>query len=427
VYKGVTLGSALLLAGCASAPTSADSIDRVASEFMRLGVAVSVVDSEMVESVLAAPEVVASAKAERLDEQSIIRQLGELSERAVRIPVPRDQLQEERLRRLRAYIVSLRTQLMMKNGLKLPIVEDVRRNFGFEPVFPPLSAFDSTLQSLDRRLTGSGDVAAKIDALRERSIVPKERVRTVFAAALAECKRRAALHLEFPPGESVEVRFSENPLFPGQNIYVGNGHSIAEISLAKPAEVDRILALACHEIYPGHHLHFATLYHEYFDKRGWSEFAIEPASSPQIPVAEAVAEYGIGLTFPPEERVRFEQATLFPLAGITMTNPGEWQAYFEARSGILGASSTVARDYLEGRLSRESAIEMFRRYRLQSRSAAEQMTAVLDAIGSYGIASDLGWMTIDRAFRGKTLEERWKLFARIEHEPMLLADIERLR
>jgi hypothetical protein len=93
---------------------------------------------------------------------------------------------------------------------------------------------------------------------------------------------------------------------------------------------------------------------------------------------------------------------------------------------MLGATSTVAREYLEGRLDRAAALTQFRRYRLQSRNATEQLLPMLDFVGSYVIASDLGWTTIDRKLRSKPVDEQWKLFNRILREPMLLEDIDKL-
>ena len=174
-------------------------------------------------------------------------------------------------------------------------------------------------------------------------------------------------------------------------------------------------------------MHFVTQSDQLYRKRGWAEFAVELNGGPIIPVAEAVAEFGVGLTFPVEDRIAFERDTLFPLAGLTMIRVGDWRAYFAARSSILGASSTVARNFLEKKTDRDAAYRQLLRYRLQSPDAANQLLKMLPVVGSYIIASDMGWYTIDRVMRGKSIAEQWRLFAKIEREPMLLADIAALR
>ncbi|HEX6576402.1 MAG TPA: hypothetical protein VF042_15650, partial [Gemmatimonadaceae bacterium] len=126
------------------------------------------------------------------------------------------------------------------------------------------------------------------------------------------------------------------------------------------------------------------------------------------------------------ERVAFEKSVLYPLAGLAMVRPDEWQAYFEARSGVLGATSTIARDYLEKKITAEQAQKLFGRYRLMSASAASQLMPMVDWLGSYIIASDLGWMTIDRALRSRPVAEQWQIFGRLMREPVLLGDIAKL-
>ena len=48
---------------------------------------------------------------------------------------------------------------------------------------------------------------------------------------------------------------------------------------------------------------------------------------------------------------------------------------------------------------------------------------MIAAFGTYLIASDFGWYAVDRAMRGKPVEEQWRLMQRMQREPMLLADI----
>jgi hypothetical protein len=51
---------------------------------------------------------------------------------------------------------------------------------------------------------------------------------------------------------------------------------------------------------------------------------------------------------------------------------------------------------------------------------------MVDAFGPDIIASDQGWEAVDRAFRGKPIDEQWRLLHRMEEEPMLLGDVRAL-
>ena len=58
--------------------------------------------------------------------------------------------------------------------------------------------------------------------------------------------------------------------------------------------------------------------------------------------------------------------------------------------------------------------------------AADKMMPIVDQLGSYVIASDVGWMTIDRRLRGRPLDEQWKAFNRVLREPMTVKDLQGL-
>jgi hypothetical protein len=147
---------------------------------------------------------------------------------------------------------------------------------------------------------------------------------------------------------------------------------------------------------------------------------------PLIPAAEAVAEYGVGLSFPMDERIAFERDVLYPLAGLKMAPPDEWRAYWTARFDLLGSSAAIARDYLSGKLSKDQAREALVKYRMLNADRARTIIQFLDAEGSYLIASDLGWMTIDRRLRNRPRAEQWRAFQRVLEEPMTVADLQRL-
>jgi len=414
--------AALLIGPANAATVPADPIDAVASEYVELALGARMLDDEMVVVNDPRPLELQRAQAAKRDAATILRDASALQARLEQLPSGTDRLEAMRWRALRARLESLRYQLRPKDAPKVSVAEEVARQYGFTPEFPALAGYDAALQRLSQAMPGEGTLAERIAAMKNAAIVPAARVETVFRAALAECRKRTARHMRIP-AESTELRFPDEPMFPGEAIYAGNGRSVVTISRSIPADVDRILALACHEVYPGHHLHYVLLDAALYRQRGWSEYAVELGSGPFVPVAEAVAEYGIGLTFPVDERVAFERDVLYPLAGLEMDHPEHWRAFIAARSSVLGASSTVARDFLAGTIDRDEAKRLFVRYRLQTPAAAEQMMKMLPVIGSYGIASDMGWYTIDRMMQGRSIDEQWRLLERIEREPMLLDDV----
>lgn len=413
-----------LLIGLGTA--DAEPIDDIANDYVKLTLAAAQHVPDIYESYEGPESWKAEAAAAKIEPSTIIQRSGALIERLDRLPKAELPLLAQRHAWLRANLVSLRMQMEAKGGAKWPVGEEVRLRYGFTPDFRPLAEYDAILARLDKQLSGGGTLSERIARLREGSRVPKDKVQAVQQAALVECRRRAASKLKFPVGESVETRWGDDPLFGGSNIYEGNGHSVSEFSRAYAWEVDQILWVTCHEMYPGHHLHFATQSAELFKKRRWPEFSIWQAAGPMIPAAEAVAEYGVGLAFPIEERIRFERDVLYPLAGLTMGNPDEWRAYWTAKWDMLGATSSVAQLYLDGKLDKEQARAAFMKYRMMNRDGADKIVPVLDHVGSYIIASDVGWMTIDRRLRNRPEAEQWRTFQQILEQPMTVADLQKL-
>ena len=422
----LTLAAAFGLISAVPPAGSADTLDAIAHDYTVLALSVRQFAPDLIVASTPSSALEAEAKAVKQDRATVSAELQKIIDRIDRLPAQTDPLIAMRTRSLRAHAVSLQFQLRPKDAPKPSVAEQVRLTSGFNPEFPSLTRYDEAISRLEKAMPGEGELSQRIEALKATAIVPKDRIEPVVRAAIAECRKRAATHLKMPQ-ESIEARFVDDPLVPGQSEYLGAGKSIITISTVVPADVDRLLGLACHEAYPGHHTNYATLDEELAKKRGWPEITVELAETPQFPVSDAISEYGIGLTFPVEERIVFEREVLYPIAGLTMRNEAAWRVLIQARSSVLGATSTIVRDYLDHRIDAETAKKLFIRYRLQNRRSAEQMTKMLDAFGPFVIASDAGWYTIDRVMQGKSVEEQWRLLQRMESEPMLLEDVAALR
>jgi len=411
----------------AAAPPPSDNIDAIAKDYVEVALDAKKLDPDLISINSPALNSIVESKAKKPDPAALAKRSGDLIARLDTLPKLQERLDAIRFRSLRARLVSLQAHLQVMGGAKLTIEEQVEKFYGFKPDFRPLSSYDQGLDRLDKAIPGPGTLAERIAALKTAALVPPDKIEPVFNAALAECRRRTAQHMKLRQPESVEVQFLHDLPAPAEDVYQGDGKSRARISLDSPVDVDRLLAAACHETYPGHHSHFVNIDDALVRGRGWHEFDVEIEDGPQFPVAESVAEYGVGLTFPVEERIAFQRDVLYPLAGLKMQNVDAWRAYISARPEVLGATATVARDYLSGAIDQATAHKLFVRYRLQTPTAAGQMLKMLDAFGSLVIASDFGWYTMDRAMQGKSVDEQWRLFRQIEREPMLLEDVAALR
>jgi hypothetical protein len=376
-------------------------------------------------SVTEPPPALAARAKGRVRTDRAVQRLNAIVAKIDRLQTPDDPLVAMRHRSLRAHAASLALQLQPAEMDELPVAERVRRIYGFEPDFPPLANFDPAIDTLDKALPGAGTLSDRIDAMKHRAEVPKDRIEAVVRTAVAECRRRAAVHLRMPT-ETLAISFPADPLVPGQSNYLGGGKGTMAVSTVVPADVDRLLQLSCHEAYPGHHTNYASMDENLWRKRHWPESKVSLAFEPQFAVSDAISEYGTGLNFTLDERMKYEREVLYPLAGLTMQDEAAWRAYLSARSSVLGATSTVIRDYLDGKIDAATAKRLSMRYRLMNVRSAEQLLKMVDAFGVDVIASDQGWLAIDRALAGKPVDEQWRLLQRMEEEPMLLGDVRAL-
>src|SRR4029453_8739114 len=100
-----------------------------------------------------------------------------------------------------------------------------------------------------------------------------------------------------------------------------------------------------HGGYPGHHVYNVLLEKTLVKDRGWTEFTVYPLFSPQSLIAEGSANYGIDIAFPGHQRVEYEKATLFPLAGLDASRADQYYRIQELTSKLSYAGNEAARRY----------------------------------------------------------------------------------
>lgn len=300
----------------------------------------------------------------------------------------------------------------------------------YDAVAPTYDAkhFQAILDRLERLVPGKGSLADRIEAYRRRFIIPLDRLDGVFAAAIAECRRRTALHVSLPPGESFTVGYVKDKPWSGYNWYQGNFHSLIQVNTELPIFIDRAIDLAGHEGYPGHHVYNALLEQHLVRGRGWVELSIYPLFSPQSLIAEGTANFGVEVVFPGPERVTFERQVLYPKAGLDPAGAAAYDAVQELLRELTYAGNEAARGYLDGKLSRAAAQDWLVRYALMSPERAAQRMRFIETYRSYVINYNYG-MDLVRHYveaRGGTAdhpERRWREFVRLISSPRLPSDL----
>ncbi len=321
-------------------------------------------------------------------------------------------------------IKSLMARVEMLEGKKFTFDEESTALY--DAVAPTYSEdhFKSILKELGTTLPGNGSVQERYEAFKREFIIPQERLDSVFKAAIEECCAKTKRHIDLPANESFVIEYVTNKAWSGYNWYKGNNHSLIQMNTDLPIYIDRAVDLAAHEGYPGHHVYNALLEQNLLKKNGWMEFSIYALFSPQSLIAEGTANFGIDVVFTPDERIAFERDVLFPLAGCDGSKVELYYAIHSLFMKLAYAGNEAARGYLDGKLSKEQAIQWLVDYALFSRDRAAQRIKFFDAYRSYVINYNLGQDMVKRYIesRGGTSEnssKRWEEFRKLISSPRL--------
>jgi hypothetical protein len=331
--------------------------------------------------------------------------------------------------RLRKVFLSKQLQAVITRadivgGKKISFDEESRLLYDAVAPHHDAAYFQKMLDELERELPGDGALIDRVEAFRRQYVIPTDRLDAVFRAAIEGCKARTLQHLTLPANESFTVEYVKDKPWSGYNWYKGNYRSVIQVNTDLPIFIDRAIDLACHEGYPGHHVYNVLLEQHMVKERGWTEFTVYPLFSPESLIAEGSANYGIDVAFPGEERTRFEQEVLYPLAGLDPATAVKYARVQELVGKLSYAGNEAARDYLDGRISREQAREWLVRYALMAPERASQRVAFFDKYRSYTINYNLGKDLVGRYVerKGGTPDrsaERWKIFTDLLSSPRI--------
>ena len=429
----------LLLAGCTesgpqTAPTQqpdtlralqpAEELDRVARNYVKLSLEIGAREPGYIDAYYGPAQWKQTA-------ESSPRTLADLGNAVVLLEdeldaVDTDSLPEDEKRRaifLRGQLIAARTRLVMAQGETLTFRKESLGLFGTTPDLQPLESYDPVLARIDTLVPGKGSLDVRVSAFLDRYIIPPERLRAVFDAAIGECRKRTAAHINLPENETFTLEFVTGKAWSGYNYYQGNYKSLIQVNTDLPIRISRAIDLGCHEGYPGHHALNVLLEQRLTRSQGWEEFSVYPLYSPQSLIAEGSANYGIDLAFPGEQRLIFERDVLYPLAGL---DPATARMYFDLTTAIndlAGARFTIAEQYLDGKIDRKEAVRLIRKYQLVDEKRAQQSVDFNDTYRSYVINYGLGQELVRDyvASVGNDPRARWKAMERVISEPTVPA------
>ncbi len=400
-----------------------DALDSLAERYVKLALAFGEIDSHFVDAYTGPAEWREQARAAALPLTAQITEAAVITAglgAAVAEPG-----EEARLLQLQRNVLALSTRMRMANGERLSFNEEAALLYDAVPPDYDYAQFDAALAELEALLPGDAPLGDRVQALRDKLIVTRDKVPAVMEAAIAECRARTVARYELPADERFDLEFVTDKPWSGYNWYQGNNRSLIQVNLDQPFLITRALDLGCHEGYPGHHVWNLYVDNRFVKENGWLEYQVFPLFAPASLFAEGSANFGVELAFPGETRLAYEQQMLYPIAGLDPADGARFEAISALMTQLGNARTQISREYLDGDISREQAIELAMKYRLMSRSRAEQSFDFDDTYRAYVINYSLG-LEIVRDYIGRhadTDEARWAVFEELLKKPTAASDL----
>jgi len=406
----------------ANSPAIIVDLDGAAEAFVKLSLAIGEHDPAFVDAYHGPAEWADAAKASPRSLEDLETNAEALLISVARINADASSIRGAMLEKLTRAAL---TRIQMTSGEVFSFDEETRQLYDAVAPHYDIASFDAMLDEIDALLPGDGPLHERVDNFRNSLAIPGDKMQAVFDAAISECRKRTLAHYELPEKERFSLEFVTDKPWSGYNWYQGGFESLIQVNTDFPIIIDRAVDLGCHEGYPGHHTWNVMLERDLLNGKGWIEYSIYPLFSPLSVTAEGSANYGIELAFPRDEKIIFERDVLFPLAGLDPAKAETLERLNKARRKLSHARNHIAREYLDGRMTRDEAIEMLMKYGLQSRERAEQGVRFIETYRGYVINYNLGRDLVEDYIRRHAVgrQTTWGAFRTLLTTPLAASDI----
>jgi len=293
--------------------------------------------------------------------------------------LPHQGYEEKRRLFLEKQLRAIETMVRRLNGEALPYREEVQRCFDICPPYVPEETFLAAHAELEEVLPGEGSLSGRLQAYRDQSIVPPEKVMGLVQTVLAEIRRRTRELVPLPAEEGVEVVLVREKPWGAYNWFLGGARSRIELNTDLPTRAAGLVGLFAHEAYPGHHTELVLKESLLYRGQGREETAIYPLNTPASVIAEGLADYGVHIIFEDAERVRWQNEVLYPQVGLAPASVEQVLRLEQAGRRLRSVSGNAALLLHEKGWPADEVAAYIERYALSKPEEAEHTLRFLQA------------------------------------------------
>jgi hypothetical protein len=400
----------LLLSSCKGTSKST-SMDSEVREYVKLAVGLGQRDSDSLDY-YAGPQALAAETMKRPPTLRALRDSAAELLARVKQEQPANTEGQARKAFLSQQLQAVISRIDVVTGVPSNFDAETKSSFG---VVVPASYNRSDVAAvqgeLQRLLPGTGSLAERYQAFDYRFIVPRKLVPAVMARAMDACREATRAHVTLPAGEAVTVEYVRNKPWSAYSWYKGGSRSVVQVNMDFALTVDRVMNLACHEAYPGHHTYNSIRDTQLVHGKGLEEYTVQLTFSPQSMLSESIATLAVDVAFPEQQRLAFERDVLFPLAGLDGKDATLYLRVEALVDRLHTVEPAIAREYLDGRLEFERAGAELESAALMAHPEAAllYMNEYRSYVATYTYGRDLVAAELQRRSGGDT-EAQWKVY-----------------
>jgi len=396
---------------------TSSGLNQIAKAYVRLGLDIGQYDPDFVDAYYGPDSLKPTAvKASSFPKDQFLKAVQNLKTRLDPfISNSKDPSLRNKARWISYQLTAFGCRIRMFSGEHISFNQQTKELFGVEPPAYTEDYFRSLLKQLDHLLPGEGSVNSRFQVLSDRFIIPRQKLDTVIKVTISESKKRALRYLTLPATEQIRLEYVTGKSWSGYNWYQGNYTSLIQYNTDVTSSVERVIDIASHEGYPGHHVYNGLLEKNLYKDKGWVEISFYPLFSPQSLIAEGSANFGVEVAFPAAEKIAFVTQELLPLAGLDTSGV---TAYFRAlaiKSKLLNVRTEVTRRFIDGKMSDSTAIRWLMEYGMFNEKDAVRSLSFTKKYQSYVINYTYGMELVKNYIESNGGTEnnpakRWKLF-----------------
>ena len=424
---------ALLLASSATLAAQEPQVDALAMDYVRLSLSMGAHDGNYVDAYYGPAHLQEQASKTPLSLAEIKTKAHSLQAALNRLPGPAaDSMDGLRLEFLKKQTAAMLGRIDLLQGRKMNFDQESAVLYDTVAPHHDRRHFDAIIAKIDALLPGPGTTAERLSAFRAQFIIPRDRLKPVFEAAIQGCREQTLKHITLPEGENFTLEFVTGKPWSGYNWYKGKYQSLIQINVEQPIYIERAIDIGCHEGYPGHHTYNALLEKNLVVGRKWLEYSVYPLFSPQSLIAEGSANYGVDMAFPDALKLAFQRDVLYPLAGIDPAQIEKYDALLKLAGQLTYAGNEAARNYLDGKATRAQTIDWLVNVELYPAEKAPQRTTFYDTYRSYIINYNVGKDLVKDYVEANSREAlgepersalRWQVYGQLLSSPRLPSTI----